>query len=361
MMGLFAQYFTLGSGISSLSEIDFTGTPDATGVVDSLDTYLSTGGMWRDGPRDKFAASHVGDLNVYEDGEYTFYLTSDDGSALYIDGKLVISNDGLHAAREQDVTLNLAAGAHKIEIFYFENKGLSTLQLEWVGPDSNGRREVISGDSLSHTVAGEDDSDDTSADNGGSTPDTPDDGDTVVDNGGSTPDTPDSGDTDTGSGSTPDTPDDGPTKTNQGLLARGFVIPAATTSLTQIDFEADSAATFQTTELNSRFRFDPFWKNGPSDYFAVQYAGDLNVATGGKYTFYLTSDDGSALYVDGQLVIDNDGRHPDVSRIITLDLSAGAHDIEVRYFESGAAQTLILEWVGPDSNGRREVISGDSL
>ncbi|WP_052261572.1 Ig-like domain-containing protein, partial [Ruegeria sp. ANG-S4] len=83
----------------------------------------------------------------------------------------------------------------------------------------------ISGDSLSHTVAGEDDSDDTSADNGGSTPDTPDngdtdtgsgstpdtpdDGDTGADNGGSTPGTPDNGDTDTGSGSTPDTPDDG--------------------------------------------------------------------------------------------------------------------------------------------------------
>ena len=46
---------------------------------------------------------------------------------------------------------------------------------------------------------------------------------------------------------------------------------------------------------------------------------------------------------------------------MTLDLDAGAHEIEVRYFESYGAQTLALDWQGPDSNGERVSISGDSL
>ena len=38
-----------------------------------------------------------GFLKIARDGEYRFRLTSDDGSKLWIDGKPVVANDGIHA------------------------------------------------------------------------------------------------------------------------------------------------------------------------------------------------------------------------------------------------------------------------
>ena len=50
-----------------------------------------------------------------------------------------------------------------------------------------------------------------------------------------------------------------------------------------------------------------FHIGGKPDDFAVRYTGEFDVARAGSHTFHLTSDDGSRLYIDGQLVIDNDG------------------------------------------------------
>ncbi|MEX0299162.1 MAG: PA14 domain-containing protein, partial [Kordiimonas sp.] len=85
-MSLYAEYFVLTSGISGLEEIDFSSTPSESGVVDMLDAFDSSGSLWDGGPSDDFAARYTGNLNVVEGGTYTLYLTSDDGSALYIDG-----------------------------------------------------------------------------------------------------------------------------------------------------------------------------------------------------------------------------------------------------------------------------------
>ena len=105
----------------------------------------------------------------------------------------------------------------------------------------------------------------------------------------------------------------------------------------------------------------PFWDGGPTDNFAARYTGALQVETAGTYTFYLTSDDGSALSLDGAQVIDHDGLHATTTREVTLDLAAGAHALEVLYFERGGVQTLELDWQGPDTGGARQTIEGAAL
>jgi len=45
------------------------------------------------------------------------------------------------------------------------------------------------------------------------------------------------------------------------------------------------------------------------DSFALRFQARLKIERAGDYTFALTSDDGSCLYVDGQLVVDNDLDH----------------------------------------------------
>ena len=74
--------------------------------------------------------------------------------------------------------------------------------------------------------------------------------------------------------------------------------------------------------------------------FAVAYEGYINIAAAGMYTFYLNSDDGSRLYIDGELVVDNDKQHAvqEVNEMIALD--SGYHRIRVEYFEAKLANIL---------------------
>jgi hypothetical protein len=47
-----------------------------------------------------FVIDYNGRFWIQQAGYYHFSLTSDDGSKLYIDGKLVINNDGLHSVED---------------------------------------------------------------------------------------------------------------------------------------------------------------------------------------------------------------------------------------------------------------------
>ena len=46
-----------------------------------------------------------------------------------------------------------------------------------------------------------------------------------------------------------------------------------------------------------------------TEYFALRFTGYISVPSDGTYTFYLGSDDGSHLYINDNLIVDNDGAH----------------------------------------------------
>jgi hypothetical protein len=83
------------------------------------------------------------------------------------------------------------------------------------------------------------------------------------------------------------------------------------------------------------------------DFFALRFAGKINVPKHGKFNFFLTSDDGSRLFVDGTLVANNDERHVEQTVVGTIHLDAGFHDLEVEYFQHDGGKKLELLWAGP--------------
>jgi len=84
---------------------------------------------------DFFALRIRGYLKVPRDGTYAFFLASDDGSRLSIDGRIVVDNDGLHGWYEQRAGhIALAAGLHRIEVGFFEATGNEGVALRWKGP-----------------------------------------------------------------------------------------------------------------------------------------------------------------------------------------------------------------------------------
>lgn len=84
------------------------------------------------------------------------------------------------------------------------------------------------------------------------------------------------------------------------------------------------------------------------EWFALRIAGQLNVASSGNTEFRLYSDDGSKLYIDNQLVVNNDLIHAMASATGSVNLSPGPHQLVVDYFQGPASGLgLQLFWTPP--------------
>ena len=79
-----------------------------------------------------------------------------------------------------------------------------------------------------------------------------------------------------------------------------------------------------------------------SDNIGFEFRGYINIPEDGVYTFYLESDDGSKLYLDGELICDNDNLHSMITRKSAVPLKTGMHSIRVTYFENGGDEGLKL-------------------
>jgi len=105
------------------------------------------------------------------------------------------------------------------------------------------------------------------------------------------------------------------------------------------------------------FRFEPV--AGSEDLYSVQWKGFINIDTAGDYGFGTISDDGSEVWIDGNLIVDNaEFQYFDWEDNISesdapgatfpvLTLSAGLHEIEVRFYESFALDGIELWWLKP--------------
>ncbi|MBN2597863.1 hypothetical protein [Labilibaculum sp.] len=70
-----------------------------------------------------------------QSGEYKFYMSSNDGCKLMIDGEEQFESDGrkLHAFGQQ-TSLQLAKGFHKIQMGFYQCSDNIDLVVEWEGP-----------------------------------------------------------------------------------------------------------------------------------------------------------------------------------------------------------------------------------
>ncbi|MCP4453408.1 MAG: hypothetical protein GY809_18270 [Planctomycetes bacterium] len=125
-----------GTQYSALADVNFgEAEPNMIGTSDTLD---SGNGSWieqADGHRgEDFAFRFFGEIVVPISGDITFYLRSDDGSQIFIDGEMVVDNDGLHGTEGfpgDPGVITLEAGAHTIEATMFERGGGDSLHVAW--------------------------------------------------------------------------------------------------------------------------------------------------------------------------------------------------------------------------------------
>jgi hypothetical protein len=97
-----------------------------------------------------------------------------------------------------------------------------------------------------------------------------------------------------------------------------------------------------------------------NEWFGLNYTGRFWIDQPGRYRFALLSDDGSKLYIDGQLIIDNDCQHPPDVRATDVTLRGGVYRIEVQYFQ-GPRDCIALILAVAGSDGRWRVFNTDEF
>ncbi|MGH1421062.1 MAG: PQQ-dependent sugar dehydrogenase [Hyphomonas sp.] len=135
-----AEFFDAPTSVQQLADIDFDAEPIHTEYVNSINASTQ-GALFEGGPVDNFAARYTGQFSAEQAGDFTYFLNSDDGSQLYIDGQLVIDNDFTHGAQEKTATITLAAGVHEIEVRFFERAGAAVIDLDW--DPGTGRTQML--------------------------------------------------------------------------------------------------------------------------------------------------------------------------------------------------------------------------
>lgn len=84
---------------------------------------------------DAWSARWTGEIEAQASGPHTFFLRSNDGARLWIDGVLVVDDWKDHASRMSQGTLDLQQGRrYSIRLDYHDTAGRANLRLLWSAP-----------------------------------------------------------------------------------------------------------------------------------------------------------------------------------------------------------------------------------
>jgi len=94
--------------------------------------------------------------------------------------------------------------------------------------------------------------------------------------------------------------------------------------------------------------------NAFQNSFFARFRGHINVPLNGTYTFFVRSDDGSMLFVNGNNVVNNDGVHQEMEEAKgDIKLETGIADVVIDFFAGQGKNGLIVEWKGPGMERQR--------
>ena len=289
--GLFADFRITGGDLQAMPDFGAL-EPFAEAVAT---TVAYSDGAWPaavESRGDGFACRLSGYVRIPSDGTYTFFVASDDGAELFVDGARVTSDPAPHSARETFGVAVLSAGWRPIEILYYENKVDAVLSLSWSGPGFG--KESVPADSLCHIA---------------------------------------------------EEADPLPTGYARGLASAYYVFPSALSDTPDLSGLEPVATGF--VERVAFVATTGAWDGAPASLtnrFAAAFEGALLVRRAGRYTLTLRSDDGSRLYIDGSPVVDNGGNHSMRSASATLPLSEGLHSVRIEYHENEGDAGLEFQW-----------------
>jgi hypothetical protein len=146
--GLVAEFFNIGKPMEEFPVIAAERKPDFRRVDRTINFEQTTETFPGTTMTDHFYVRWSGRIRIPHDGKLTFFTESDDGSRLWIDGKVVVDNGGLHAMEEKSGEIDLKAGDHDLKVELFENDGDVGCKLSW--ESSKTSKEILPEGALFH-------------------------------------------------------------------------------------------------------------------------------------------------------------------------------------------------------------------
>jgi hypothetical protein len=156
-----------------------------------------------------------------------------------------------------------------------------------------------------------------------------------------------------------------PAPAPNGLLGEVFVVTdAALASMPDFSALGEPVAVIGIGPVDiAATRFEQGFA-GPSGKvstnFAIRFTGSLNVVTAGEYDLCMTSDDGSRLFLEDNLVLDHDGAHDASEKCELVYLDAGEYMLRLEYFQ-GASEGVALQLMWALDGGEKLVVPVDAL
>ncbi len=115
-------------------------------------------------------------------------------------------------------------------------------------------------------------------------------------------------------------------------------------------------ATPQETGVVDRFSIESRKRN---EHFGFRFDGYLQIPRDGLYTLYIESDDGSMLFLNDDVIIDNDGEHGPQEREIQIPMRAGVYRIAAAFHQGMGGSLLRVSYAGPGIE--KQLIPADVL
>lgn len=149
---------------------------------------------------------------------------------------------------------------------------------------------------------------------------------------------------------------------NDGFEGNIYTLPSNTRKIPDFDTMI-SIGKIYAKELNVPNRS---WTKGfPGvtdrfEWFGIEYKGTFKAKKAGRYAFTLVSDDGSKLFIDDSLIVNNDGTHGQIKKIGNIDLTTSTHKIRVQYFQGPRTQ-IALQLYGNLEKEKAEIFPGNSF
>ena len=151
--GLMAEYFEFDTGIGDFPVIAADKKPTIRRVdkqinVDNCDSNFNNTNLDKN-----FYVRWTGSVKIDKEGKYKFFTESDDGSRMYIDGKLLVNNGGTHGMNKVAAEIDLKPGQHEIKIEFFQGDGGMGCKVTWQQPGK--AEELMNENNLWHKADAE--------------------------------------------------------------------------------------------------------------------------------------------------------------------------------------------------------------
>src|SRR5205814_3299999 len=103
------------------------------------------------------------------------------------------------------------------------------------------------------------------------------------------------------------------------------------------------------------------YTDGSNYFLGTRWTGKINITASqaGAISFFTATDDGSRLWIDGNLVVDNNFFQGITERSGVATLTEGSHDVVIGYYEGGGDANLIWSWT--PVGGSKQVVQNSAL